>query len=40
MKFFYIQGPPEKAFKEFIYDFKYPEIMLILSKKMLIPGPF
>jgi hypothetical protein len=30
---FYIKGPPEKALKAFIYDFKYPEILLILSKQ-------
>jgi len=32
MKFFCIKSPPEKALKAFIYDFKYPEILSILSK--------
>jgi hypothetical protein len=33
LKFFYIKGPPEKALKAFMVDFKYPEILSILSKQ-------
>jgi hypothetical protein len=33
MSYFYIKGPPEKALKAFVCDFKYPEILLILSKQ-------
>jgi hypothetical protein len=33
MKFFYIKAPPEKALKAFAYDFKYPELLLMLSKQ-------